>query len=69
MLDGDFLLPFPSIALQCLGLGRKGSKSFTARFPLLSCWGIVSDPFKRRSARVAAKCVVWAIRVRLQLVV
>ena len=28
MLDGDFLLPLPSIALQCLGLGREGSQKF-----------------------------------------
>ena len=28
MLDGNFLLPFPSIALQCLGLGREGSQQF-----------------------------------------
>ena len=28
VLDGNFLLPFPSIALQCLGLGREGSQQF-----------------------------------------
>ena len=28
MLDGNFLLPLPSIALQCLGLGREGSQKF-----------------------------------------
>ena len=28
VLDGDFLLPFPSIALQCLGLSREGSQKF-----------------------------------------
>ena len=28
MLDGKFLLPLPSIALQCLGLGREGSQKF-----------------------------------------
>ena len=26
VLDGKFLLPFSSIALQCLGLGREGSQ-------------------------------------------
>jgi hypothetical protein len=28
VLDGNFLLPLPSIALQCLGLGREGSQQF-----------------------------------------
>jgi hypothetical protein len=28
VLDGNFLLPLPSIALQCLGLGREGSQKF-----------------------------------------
>src|SRR6202023_4426432 len=28
VLDGKFLLPLPSIALQCLGLGREGSQKF-----------------------------------------
>jgi hypothetical protein len=28
VLDGNLLLPFPSIALQCLGLGREGSQQF-----------------------------------------
>jgi hypothetical protein len=26
VLDGNFLLALPSIALQCLGLGREGSQ-------------------------------------------
>jgi hypothetical protein len=28
VLDDDLLLPLSSIALQCLGLGREGSKKF-----------------------------------------
>jgi hypothetical protein len=28
VLDGNFLLALPSIALQCLGLGREGSQQF-----------------------------------------
>ena len=28
VLDGNFLLPLPSIALQCLGLGCEGSQKF-----------------------------------------
>src|SRR4030081_3528293 len=28
VLDGDFLLPFPSIALQCFGLGCESSQQF-----------------------------------------
>jgi len=28
VLNGNFLLPLPSIALQCLGLGREGSQKF-----------------------------------------
>ena len=28
MLDGNFLLALPAIALQCLGLGREGSQKF-----------------------------------------
>jgi hypothetical protein len=28
VLDSNFLLPLPSIALQCLGLGREGSQKF-----------------------------------------
>jgi hypothetical protein len=28
VLDGNLLLPLPSIALQCLGLGREGSQKF-----------------------------------------
>jgi hypothetical protein len=28
VLDGNLLLALPSIALQCLGLGRKGSQQF-----------------------------------------
>ena len=28
VLDGNFLLPLPSIALRCLGLGREGSQQF-----------------------------------------
>jgi hypothetical protein len=28
VLDGNFLLPLPSIALQCLGLGGEGSQKF-----------------------------------------
>jgi hypothetical protein len=28
VLDGNFLLPLPSIALQCFGLGREGSQKF-----------------------------------------
>ena len=28
VLDGNFLLALPSIALQCLGLGREGSQKF-----------------------------------------
>jgi hypothetical protein len=28
MLDGNFLLPLPSITLQRLGLGREGSQKF-----------------------------------------
>jgi len=28
VLDRDILLPLPSIALQCLGLGREGSQKF-----------------------------------------
>jgi hypothetical protein len=28
VLDGNFLLPLPSIALQCLCLGREGSQKF-----------------------------------------
>jgi hypothetical protein len=54
------LLPLPVIALQCLGLGAKIRSNFVARFPLLSCSDTVSDPVKRRSARVAAKFVATA---------
>jgi hypothetical protein len=60
VLDGNFLLPLPAIALQCLGLGAKIRSNFVARFPLLSCSDTVSDPVKRRSARVAAKFVATA---------
>jgi hypothetical protein len=28
VLDGNFLLALPSIALQCLGLGREGLQQF-----------------------------------------
>ena len=28
VLDGNFLLALPAIALQCLGLGREGSQKF-----------------------------------------
>jgi hypothetical protein len=60
VLDGNFLLPLPAIALQCLGLRAKIRSNFVARFPLLSCSDTVSDPVKRRSARVAAKFVATA---------
>jgi hypothetical protein len=39
VLDGNFLVPLPSIALQCPGLGRVGNNTFRAQtfieFPLM----------------------------------
>ena len=62
VLDGNLLVPFPSIALQCLSLGREGSQKFHRE---ISVAVLLGDPFKRRSARVAAKCVanIWTANI------
>ena len=46
VLDGNFLLPLPSIALQCLGLGRKGSQKFHSEISVAVLLGHRVRPFQ-----------------------
>jgi hypothetical protein len=43
VLDGNFLLALPSIALQCLGLGREGSQQFHSEIAVAVLLGYLSS--------------------------
>jgi hypothetical protein len=46
VLDGNFLLPLPSIAQQCLGLGREGSQKFHGEISVAVLLGYCVRPLQ-----------------------
>jgi hypothetical protein len=46
VLDGNLLLALPSIALQCLGLGREGSQKFHSEISVAVLWGYRVRPLQ-----------------------